>query len=149
MKIRDYEASDFARIKELNTEGFELPAPDWFLLESIETGHAWVAVEGDETVAFLIGKTKFDVSYINNIVVTKAHQKKGIATNLIQKFEEHFGQSQKFYSKVYWLQVEADNPAQKLYFDLGYRVSGIDENYYGPLKHALCMYKGSRPYLHK
>ena len=147
MHIRDYDLRDFDKIKALNAEGFAEPAPAWFILESIEAGHAWVAVEQDEVIGFLIGRPKFNVSYINNLVVTKAHQGKGIATSLISKFEEHFGKSQNIYSKVFWLQVESNNPAQKLYFDMGYRVSGIDENYYGLGRHALCMYKGTRPYL--
>ena len=149
MYIRDYEVSDFERIKELNKAGFEVPAPDAFLLTSIEAGHAWVAVENETVVAFIIGRNKFDVPYINNLVVDKAHQKKGIATSLIKKFEDTFGKNQKSYNKIYWLQVEIDNPAQKLYFDMGYRVNAVDESYYGPGKHALCMYKGTRPFLHR
>jgi ribosomal protein S18 acetylase RimI-like enzyme len=146
MNIRPYEMTDFRAVSELNKQGFEKPSPDSFLLESIEQGRAWVAVEQDAVVGFLIGKLKNNTPYVNNVVVAKAHQRKGIATKLFAKFEEHYGATQKPANKMFWLQVDADNPAQKLYFDLGYRVGWINEHYYGANSHALCMYKSARPF---
>jgi ribosomal protein S18 acetylase RimI-like enzyme len=37
------------------------------------------------------------------------------------------------------LQTRADNPAQKLYFDLGFRVSGFQKHLYGDGKHGVEM----------
>jgi hypothetical protein len=37
--------------------------------------------------------------------------------------------------------VKVENPSQKLYFDLGYRVSKFEPNLYGPGKHGLRMDK--------
>lgn len=142
--IREFQMSDFDRVIELNNKSPYSPAPKWFVLESIERGRTWVYVQDDKVVAFIIGKIKNDVPYINNIVVDEGHRGKGIATKLIKRFEESFGSEQKPENKSFWLQVDNDNPAQKLYFDLGYRVYWVDENYYGPGKHALCMHKSAR-----
>jgi len=149
MVIRDYEPSDFPFIMEIEKNTQEFPAPQEFVLTSIEIGRAWVAVEGDDIVGFIIGKLKHGIPYANNVAVSKDHRNKGIATKLFAKFEEYFGSSQKSENKMFWLQVYANNPAQKLYFDLGYRVSWIDEHYYGDCKHALNMYKSVRPISNK
>lgn len=145
MTIRDYEAKDFESIVEINNVSYEQPAPKNFILDSIEKGHAWVSVEGDKVVGFLIGYVKNGTPYINNIAISPYFRKNGIATQLITKFEELFGMNQKPETKLFWLQVDSSNPAQKLYFDLGYRVGWVDQNYYGWAKHALCMYKSARP----
>ncbi len=149
MVIRDYEAPDFPFIMEIERNSEEVPAPQEFVLTSIENGRAWVAIEGDEIVGFIIGKLKHGIPYVNNVAVSKDHRNKGIATRLFSKFEEYFGAGQKPENKIFWLQVNANNPAQKLYFDLGYRVGWIDEHYYGDCKHALNMYKSTRPIANK
>jgi ribosomal protein S18 acetylase RimI-like enzyme len=143
--IRDFEMQDFERIIEINNSSFEYPQSKSFLLENIEKGRAWVFVEREEIVGFLIGKYKNDTPYIHTIAIDIAHRGKGFATKLIKKFEEFYGTNQKVENRQFWLQVQNDNPAQKLYFDLGYRTCWVDENYYGRTKHALCMFKSARP----
>jgi ribosomal-protein-alanine N-acetyltransferase len=145
MVIRDFEAKDFDRVMQINDASFDAPATRKFVLDSITDGKAWVAIEDDVIVGFLIGKMKHNTPYVNNVAVDPAYRGKGIAKLLFAKFEELFGMNQKPESTIFWLQVQSDNPAQKLYFDLGYRVGWVDPNYYGWAKHALCMYKSSRP----
>jgi ribosomal protein S18 acetylase RimI-like enzyme len=146
MYIRDYEPLDFGRISKLNKESNTPAEPDSFVLESIERGRAWVAVEGEEIIGFLIGLLKHGIPYVNNVTVSEKHRKQGIATKLFTKFETHYGAEQRIENRKFWLQVKADNPAQKLYFDLGYRVGWVDEHYYGRNVHALCMYKSNIPF---
>lgn len=145
MNIRDFVMQDFAKVMEINDQSYDEPATKAFVLESIESGHAWVAEENGEIVGFIIGKIKHGSAYINNVAVTAAHRGKGIATKLIKNFESIYGMNQKPGNSFYWLQVDASNPAQKLYFDLGYRVYSVDENYYGKGKHAVCMAKSAKP----
>jgi ribosomal protein S18 acetylase RimI-like enzyme len=145
MTIRDFEAKDFDRIMEINNASYESPAPKKFVLDSINNGHAWVAIEDENVVGFLIGLLKHGTPYVNNVAVAVEHRGKGIAKQLFGKFEALFGMNQKPENKIFWLQVEASNPAQKLYFNLGYRVIWVDQNYYGWAKHALCMFKSARP----
>lgn len=145
MQIRDFEAKDFDRVMEINDASFTAPATRKFVLDSIDKGQAWVMVDGETVIGFLIGYMKNGIPYVNNVAVVAEYRKQGIAKKLFEKFEERFGKDQKPESKMFWLQVESNNPAQKLYFDLGYRVGWVDENYYGLANHALCMYKSVRP----
>src|SRR6185437_9422285 len=145
MTIRDFVMQDFAKVMEINDKYQDVPAPKSFVLESIEKGHAWVSEENGEVIGFIIGKIKHGAAYINNVTVEPAHRGKGIATKLIKQFESVYGMNQKPENIFFWLQVDANNPAQKLYFDLGYRVYSVDENYYGKGKHAICMAKSARP----
>ena len=144
MAIRDYKESDFHSVIEASRQAFEHPDPIEYTQRSIENGRVWVAIEDDEVVGFLISKLKNSTPYVNSVAVLPAFRGKGIAKKLFEKFEEFYGFQQKSEVKIFWLQVRANNPAQKLYFDWGYRVTGFDEHYYGRNEHALCMYKSAR-----
>jgi len=143
--VRDYKEEDFASIRSIDELSFVDPEPEWFLKKAIEKGKAWVFEEDGKIQGFLVGKIKHDSPYVHNVVVKKEFRNKGIAAALFSKFEEHYGAAQKPENKMFWLQVNCNNPAQKLYFDLGYRICSVDENYYGSGEHALCMYKSARP----
>jgi ribosomal protein S18 acetylase RimI-like enzyme len=144
MAIRDYKESDFHSVIEVSRQAFEHPDPIEYTQRSIENGRVWVAIEDDEVVGFLISKFKHSTPYVNSVAVLPAFRGKGIAKKLFEKFEEFYGFQQKSEVKIFWLQVRTNNPAQKLYFDLGYRVTGFDEHYYGQNEHALCMHKSAR-----
>ena len=144
MAIRDYKESDFHSVIEVSRQAFEHPDPIEYTQRSIENGRVWIAIEEDEVVGFLISKLKNSTPYVNSVAVLPAFRGKGIAKKLFEKFEEFYGFQQKSEVKIFWLQVRTNNPAQKLYFDLGYRVTGFDEHYYGQNEHALCMHKSAR-----
>ena len=144
MVIRDYKESDFHSVIEVSRQAFEHPDPIEYTQRSIENGRVWIAIEEDEVVGFLISKLKNSTPYVNSVAVLPAFRGKGIAKKLFEKFEEFYGFQQKSEVKIFWLQVRTNNPAQKLYFDLGYRVTGFDEHYYGQNEHALCMLKSAR-----
>ena len=144
MAIRDYKESDFHSVIEASRQAFEHPDPIEYTQRSIENGRVWIAIEEDEVVGFLISKLKNSTPYVNSVAVLPAFRGKGIAKKLFEKFEEFYGFQQKSEVKIFWLQVRTNNPAQKLYFDLGYRVTGFDEHYYGQNEHALCMHKSAR-----
>jgi ribosomal protein S18 acetylase RimI-like enzyme len=145
MLIRGYKPSDFKRINDINQLSFDCPQPEMLLQAEADRGHTWVAEEEGIVVGFVVGKIKLGNPYVSCIAVAYEHRGKGIATKLLEAFEKDYEGLQKPGNKVFWLQVSADNPAQKLYFDLGYRVESIDSNYYGDYKDALCMYKHVKP----
>lgn len=154
MATRDYKESDFHSVIEVSRQAFEHPDPIEYTQRSIENGRVWVAVSDEvnvqnpagveNVVGFLISKLKNSTPYVNSVAVLPAFRGKGIAKKLFEKFEEFYGLQQKSEVKIFWLQVRTNNPAQKLYFDLGYRVTGFDEHYYGQNEHALCMHKSAR-----
>jgi len=142
MIIREYKESDEGDVLFINNQCHEKAQPDEDLLEVINSPKAktWVAVDFDrDAVGFIIGTIKHGMPYICNISVLQESRKKGIGKSLIEIFENYF----KKIRSSFWLQVNTNNPAQKLYFDLGYRVDSVDENFYGMLEHALCMIKRS------
>ena len=144
--VRDYKEEDFASVCAIDKAAFVMREPEWFLKKAMRDGRTWVYEVDGQVVGFLVGKLKHSTPYVHNVAVSKEFRNKGIAAALFSKFEEHYGAAQKPENKMFWLQVNYHNPAQKLYFDLGYRVCFVDENYYGPSEHALCMYKSARPY---
>ena len=141
MIIRDYEEKDAGDICHINTKCYEYPEPDDELIRSTRNGKAWVAVDESDgfVFGFIIGTVKHGIPYIHNIAVLPGFRGKGTGKKLIEKFEGFYHNPASHI--VFWLQVCNDNPAQKLYFDLGYRVESVDENFYGRDKHALCMHK--------
>ena len=148
MLIRKYTDEDFVWVNNINQLSYDFPIPELLLSAEIEKGQTWVAVKNDIVIGYLIGKIKHGVPYVYAITVAYTHREQGIATKLFEEFEKGFGGLQKPENKRFWLQVADDNPAQKLYFDLGYRVGYVDEDFYGMTKHALCMYKSKRPFSH-
>ena len=140
--IRDYEEKDASGLCAVNFVCYEHPEPDLDLLDTIKRGKAWVSAKPEHGVTgFIVGRIKHGLPYVHNIAVLPECRRLGIGKTLMEKFEGFFGERIRY--KGFWLQVNADNPAQKLYFDLGYRVESVDENFYGTGKHGLCMFKYS------
>jgi ribosomal protein S18 acetylase RimI-like enzyme len=98
---------------------------------------AWF-IEYVEVQACLISEVSKAQPYIWSVCTRPAHRGKGHATTLINVFEKHY--SDNGYYKP-WLQVRVENPAQKIYFDLGYRVSAFEANLYGAHQHGVVMRK--------
>lgn len=136
MIVREYETKDLRDVFTINKACHSKPQPNLGLLEQIHKGQVWVAVnDNDKVVGFLLSTYK-EGPYVYNIAVLSEYRKHGIATQLLEtchKFYNEFG--------YIYLYVDKDNPAQKLYFDLGYRVQSIKENFYGNKQNALVMVK--------
>lgn len=98
----------------------------------------WLAYIGDRIAGFLLAADEGSALSIETCNVSKVHRRKGVATKLIAACEAAAAR-RKF--KGMKLEVFTDNPAQILYFQLGYRVSGFKRNYYGMTKHAVSMSK--------
>jgi ribosomal protein S18 acetylase RimI-like enzyme len=144
--VRDYRDEDFASICAINNASFPNPSPDWYLEEQgLRIGKGWVYEVDGKVVGYIIGKVKYKIPYVFSVAVLKDYRKRGIAKALFEAFELFYSATQKPENMSFWLQVSQHNPAQKLYFDLGYKVGFVDENYYGHGDHALCMYKTARP----
>jgi ribosomal protein S18 acetylase RimI-like enzyme len=99
---------------------------------------AWVAYIGSRIAGFLVAAVKGRKINIETCNVSRAHRRKGAATKLIAACEKAV--KQRGYEDMR-LEVYTENPAQILYFQLGYRVCGFVKNYYGLGKHAISMAK--------
>ena len=135
MTIREYETEDLRDVFSINKICHSKPQPNLGLLEQIHKGQIWVAVEDDKVVGFLLSTYK-EGPYVYNVAVLPEFRSKGTATGL-------FNMCHEFYKGMgfIYLYVDATNPAQKLYFDLGYRVTSIKEDFYGYKQNALVMVK--------
>ena len=97
----------------------------------------WVLDE-DGVKACLISDISDGHPYIWSVATHPTQRGTGVASRLIQEFEKHYATEG---HKHFWLHVRTENPAQKLYFDAGYRVASYLHNLYGPQQHGLIMRK--------
>ena len=133
MNLRRYEDKDFEAVCELIRENSESFTEE-DIRQAVAHDRTWVAESDNKVIGHLIGITK-GMPYIWNICVSPEFRCKGIATRLIYRFE------QEFVAPFLWLHVRPENPAQKLYFDLGYRVTDIARDFYGEQQDGLVMVK--------
>lgn len=98
---------------------------------------AWVLDDGG-VQACLLSDISEGHPYIWSVATHPTQRGKGVATFLIQEFEKHYAAAG---HNHFWLHVRTENPAQKIYFDAGYRVSAYLQNLYGAQKHGLVMRK--------
>jgi ribosomal protein S18 acetylase RimI-like enzyme len=68
--------------------------------------------------------------YLWSIAVHPNFQGAGIGGCLLRNIITQYTQTG---SKEITLHVAADNPAQRLYFDHGFRVKNVEENYFDPI----------------
>lgn len=83
--------------------------------------------------AIVIGRSP-EMSYLWTIAVHPEHRGKGVGERLLREIAVSTKNPIELTCKV-------DNPAQKLYFDNGYRVTGLARDYYGVEGHGLMMRK--------
>lgn len=136
MFVRPYEVGDFATVSHIDGACHPWHTPDDVLSREIEEGRTWVHGNRLEITGFLIAKYKQRMPYVYNVAILPTFRKRGYATDLLTVFHNHFAA----YDQT-WLQVDANNPAQKLYFDLGYRTRRIERGLYGPETYGLDMYR--------
>jgi ribosomal-protein-alanine N-acetyltransferase len=100
--------------------------------------HVWVAYIGTKIVGFLLAGEEAGKANIETVNIPKVHRRKGIASKLIHACERDM--KRRGFKEIK-LEVWTENPAQMLYFTLGYRVYGFRRNYYKPRNHAISMIK--------
>jgi ribosomal protein S18 acetylase RimI-like enzyme len=89
-------------------------------------------------VGFIICPPRQGQGYIGTIDVDPEERGQGVATMLIIEAEEEF--RKRGFSEMF-LEVNVNNLSQTLYFKLGYRVTSVQESYYGDGTAALFMTK--------
>lgn len=128
--------SDFEAITQLDKVSFPWETSDDDFREAMKGGVTLIADTG-KVSAFVVANITNGQPYIWSLATAKEWRGNGIARTLLTIVDAHY---QEKYSFI-WLHVDRDSPAQKLYFDLGYRVQSIEEDYYGEQESALVMVK--------
>jgi ribosomal protein S18 acetylase RimI-like enzyme len=142
-KIREIalfnEITDMASVKYIYQECFQPP----YTLDMLEARIAsaekvWVYLINGEIVGYLLLDVDRKVHYLSQVATRSTARHIGVATGLIRNAEQYL---QSLGVKKWWLQTGHDNPAQKLYFDIGFRVSGFQKHLYGVNSHGIEMTK--------
>lgn len=115
-----------------------------YIEDGCECGQVWNCICNDTpketrtTVGLIAATINRGEGYILSFSVLPEHQHKGFGAKLLTAAEEHFKQTG---TKVMRLDVHPDNPAQTLYFRMGYRVTYIRKKYYENGEPCLVMRK--------
>ncbi len=118
---------DLDAIREISIDCYPEDAPERAILMA-KNNPTWLLFD-QGIQACLISEIDRNLPYLWSVATRTAHRGKGYATLLIKEFEKYYIACG--YQKS-WLHVRTDNPAQKLYFDLGYRVASFEKNIYEP-----------------
>lgn len=107
-------------------------------ISASKENNVWVAEEDGQIMGYLLAGEWRGKGYIETVNVPKRARRKGVASLLINMYEN---EAKKRGRTEIELEVHTDNPAQVLYFNLGYRVIRLRRHYYEPDYHALTMRK--------
>ena len=139
-----FEEADLSALYEIEKECFS-PEFRWaepVFRQEIMTAHqrglVWVAYIGSKIAGFLVAEPQGSKLSMETCNVARVHRRKGVASRLIAAYEKAAKQRG---IKEVKLEVYTENPAQVLYFGLGYRVNGFKRNYYGLRRNAISMSK--------
>jgi ribosomal protein S18 acetylase RimI-like enzyme len=125
-RTRSFES--ILRIHDASFSGSER-APRDLLQNIVDTGEVFVRLSGDgEYRCFALLTEKFGEPYIWAIATDPLYRGKGLASSLLDEIAEYV---QRNHLHGIGLTTQCDNPAQKLYFDKGYRVRRVLSGYYG------------------
>lgn len=108
-------------------QGIERP-PALALRYQFDNCECFVHEIESRIVAYAIVVTDGGEPYIWSIATKKEFRGRGIASGLLREICDFYHAR---YAKCVALTVNADNPAQKLYFDQGFRVVKYTPRYYG------------------
>jgi ribosomal protein S18 acetylase RimI-like enzyme len=141
-----YKSTDFERLWEISDRcytGDERPPHD-IMKNMVEVCDVFLAKETfpgfgrdpdeDGIIGFALVRTSGN-PYIWSIAVDKGFQRRGVGGNLLREIIKKYTLQKDL---EITLHVHEDNPAQKLYFDYGFRVKRIERDYYNP-KNGLFM----------
>ena len=125
--IRPYEKPDWPRLIEINIDAYEEEMrPPTRTMSSMlwlcET-HVAVSCVGKQVVGFIMVHDS-SPKYVWSIAVDPSYQGFGIGSHLMDTLDKYKG------IEPIELHCATDNPAQKLYFDHGFRVVQVLQDYY-------------------
>ncbi|MCI7526880.1 MAG: ribosomal protein S18-alanine N-acetyltransferase [Mollicutes bacterium] len=143
MEVRFASKDDLNNIVILEKECFLFPYKDKDILYELNENpfsHTLVFENNGEIIGYLIYLITFDSASIVRIGVKKSERNKNIATNLLQKCEEHLKKEK---VELFTLEVRESNVAAiKLYEKFGFSKICLKKSYYENGENAIYMMKG-------
>lgn len=137
-EISTYNAlTDYVSVKYIYQESFQPPFTVAMLDTRLHSAErVWVYLINNEIVGYLMLATERGAAYLSQVATRSTARRRGVATGLITRAAQMLRAGG---TADWWLQTNFQNPAQKLYFDLGFRVSGFQKHLYGLDKHGIEM----------
>ena len=145
IKIRVLELSDLSAIEAIEQKAYPTPwSRSMFASELAKpTSICLGAFEGQDLVGYVINSRYVDAWHVMNVAVDPEHQRRGIATALLERLFEVTRDDER---RGYTLEVRVSNEdAIALYEKLGFEARGIRRGYYTDNREdALIMWRDAR-----
>ena len=146
VELRRLRTSDLDRIEELERESYPTPwSRSMFAGELAKpSGICLGAFQGADMLGYLIVARYVDAWHIMNVAVDPGHQRRGVATRLLERLFELTRDDER---RGYTLEVRVSNDsAIGLYRDLGFVETGVRRGYYTDNREdALIMWRDPEP----
>jgi [ribosomal protein S18]-alanine N-acetyltransferase len=145
IKIRVLELSDLSAIEAIEQKAYPTPwSRSMFASELAKpTSICLGAFEGQDLVGYVVNSRYVDAWHVMNVAVDPDHQRRGIATALLERLFEVTRDDER---RGYTLEVRVSNEdAIALYEKLGFEARGIRRGYYTDNREdALIMWRDAR-----
>ena len=137
MRITGYRhKEDFDRLMQINDACYfgEYRPPRKIVSDMISVSDVLIArgshVDPETLVGFAIMKDAENVpAYLWNIAVDPEYQGRGVGGNILREIIKKYTLSKRMGISLH---VNVNNPAQKLYYDYGFRVTSLVKDYFKP-----------------
>jgi len=130
IEIRSLELADLSAIEAIEQRAYPTPwSRSMFASELAKpTSICLGAFEGEQLVGYIINSRYVDAWHVMNVAVDPEHQRRGIATALIERLIDLTEDDER---RGYTLEVRVSNEdAIRLYRKLGFEPRGIRRGYY-------------------
>ncbi len=130
MRVLQRDDYHFNLIKQISDESFEITERpgELALRYQYDNCELWTRENNNLIVAYAIVIMDFGEPYLWSIATKKEFRSRGIAAGLIGEIVDWYSGR---HAAGIGLTVNINNPAQKLYFDEGFRITRIMPRYYG------------------
>jgi ribosomal-protein-alanine N-acetyltransferase len=128
--IRPLGIRDLGAIEEIERRAYRTPwSRSMFASELAKTTSICLgAFQGEELIGYIVNSRYVDAWHVMNVAVDPNHQRRGIATQLLQRL---FDLTRDEHRRGYTLEVRVSNEgAIQLYEGLGFERHGIRRGYY-------------------
>ena len=130
IEIRPLGLDDLGAIESIERRAYRTPwSRSMFASELVKpTSICLGAFEGEDLIGYVVNSRYVDAWHVMNVAVDPDHQRRGIATRLLQRL---FELTRDEHRRGYTLEVRVSNDgAMELYESLGFERHGIRRNYY-------------------